>query len=77
MAVIALKCPEIKVTVVDINQDKIDLWNHRNLENLPVFEPGLANVVSEARGRNLFFFTVVDKAVQESELIFIAVNILT
>ncbi|MEC7286830.1 MAG: nucleotide sugar dehydrogenase, partial [Bacteroidota bacterium] len=38
MAVIALKCTEIKVTVVDINQDKIDLWNHRNLENLPVFE---------------------------------------
>ena len=57
MAVIALKCPEIKVTVVDINQEKIDLWNHTNLENLPVFEPGLANVVSEARGRNLFFST--------------------
>ena len=74
MAVIALKCPEIKVTVVDINQDKIDLWNHRNLENLPVFEPGLANVVSEARGRNLFFSTDVDKAIEESEMIFIAVN---
>ena len=74
MAVIALKCPEIKVTVVDINQDKIDLWNHRNLENLPVFEPGLANVVSEARGRNLFFSTNVDKAIEESEMIFIAVN---
>jgi len=74
MAVIALKCPEIKVTVVDINQEKIDLWNHRNLENLPVFEPGLANVVSEARGRNLFFSTDVDKAIEESEMIFIAVN---
>ncbi|MAI28033.1 MAG: UDP-glucose 6-dehydrogenase [Flavobacteriales bacterium] len=74
MAVIALKCPEIKVTVVDINQDKINLWNHRNLENLPVFEPGLANVVSESRGRNLFFSTDVDKAIEESEMIFIAVN---
>ena len=74
MAVIALKCPEIKVTVVDINQEKIDLWNHRNLENLPVFEPGLANVVSEARGINLFFSTDVDKAIKESEMIFIAVN---
>jgi len=74
MAVIALKCPEIKVTVVDINQEKIDLWNHRDLENLPVFEPGLANVVSEARGRNLFFSTDVDKAIEESEMIFIAVN---
>ena len=74
MAVIALKCPEIKVTVVDINQEKIDLWNHRNFDNLPVFEPGLAEVVSEARGRNLFFSTEVDRAIEESEMIFIAVN---
>ena len=74
MAVIALKCPEIKVTVVDINQDKIDLWNHRNLENLPVFAPGLANVVSEARGRNLFFSTEDDRAIEETEMIFIAVT---
>ena len=74
MAVIALKCPHIKVNVVDINQDRIDAWNDDNLDNLPVYEPGLADVVKEARGRNLFFSTDVDKAIDESEMIFIAVN---
>ena len=74
MAVIALKCPHIKVNVVDINQDRIDAWNDDNLDNLPVYEPGLADVVKEARGRNLFFSTDIDKAIEESEMIFIAVN---
>ena len=74
MAVIALKCPHIKVNVVDINQDRIDAWNDDNLDNLPVYEPGLADVVKEARGRNLFFTTDIDKAIEESEMIFIAVN---
>ena len=54
MAVIALKCPDIKVNVVDISQEKIDAWNDTNLDNLPVYEPGLAEVVSKARGKNLF-----------------------
>lgn len=74
MSVIALKCPEIKVTVVDLNADRIAAWNDDNLENLPVYEPGLAEVVKEARGRNLFFSTDVDKAIDEAEMIFIAVN---
>ena len=74
MAVIALKCPHIKVNVVDINQDRIDAWNDDNLDNLPVYEPGLADVVKEARGRNLFFSTDIEKAIDESEMIFIAVN---
>ena len=74
MAVIALKCPHIKVNVVDINQDRIDAWNDDNLDNLPVYEPGLADVVKEARGRNLFFSTDIDKAIEESEMVFIAVN---
>jgi UDPglucose 6-dehydrogenase len=74
MAVIALKCPHIKVNVVDINQDRIDAWNNDNLDNLPVYEPGLADVVKEARGRNLFFSTDIEKAIDESEMIFIAVN---
>ena len=74
MAVIALKCPHIKVNVVDINQDRIDAWNDDNLDNLPVYEPGLADVVKEARGRNLFFSTDVENAIKESEMIFIAVN---
>ena len=74
MAVIALKCPNIKVTVVDLNQDRIDAWNDENTDNLPIYEPGLADVVKEARGRNLFFSTEIDKAINESEMIFIAVN---
>ena len=74
MAVIALKCPHIKVNVVDINQDRIDSWNDDNFDNLPVYEPGLAEVVKKARGRNLFFSTDIDKAIEESEMVFIAVN---
>lgn len=74
MAVIAQKCPHIKVTVVDINQARIAAWNDDNLDNLPVYEPGLDQVVAEARGRNLFFSTEVDAAIKDAEMIFISVN---
>jgi len=74
MAVIAQKCPHIKVTVVDLNQDRIDAWNNADLTRLPIYEPGLDEVVQEARGRNLFFSTEVDKAIDEAEMIFISVN---
>ena len=74
MAVIALKCPDINVTVVDVNKDRIDAWNNEDFSKLPVYEPGLADVVKVARDRNLFFSTDVDKAIDESEMIFIAVN---
>ena len=74
MAVIAKQCPDLKVTVVDVNQERIDAWNDDDLDNLPIYEPGLAEVVKEARGRNLFFSTDIDKAIEESEMIFIAVN---
>lgn len=74
MAVIAQKCPHINVTVVDLNVNRIEAWNSEDLTKLPVFEPGLAQVVSEARGRNLFFSTEVDKAIDEAEMIFISVN---
>ena len=73
MSVIALKCPEIKVTVVDMNAERISAWNGP-LENLPIYESGLAKVVKEARGRNLFFSTKVDQAIDASEMIFLAVN---
>ena len=63
MAVIALKCPEIKVTVVDANPDKINAWNG-SLEKLPVYEPGLKEVVKEARGRNLFFSKDIKNAIK-------------
>lgn len=74
MAIIAQQCPHIKVTVVDLNEKRIADWNDDNLNNLPVFEPGLDAVVKEARGRNLFFSTEVDKAIDEAEMIFISVN---
>ncbi|HEY1196090.1 UDP-glucose 6-dehydrogenase [Flavobacterium sp.] len=74
MSVIALKCPEIKVTVVDLNESRIAAWNDENLDNLPVYEPRLAEVVGEARGRNLFFSTDVDSAIDAADMIFIAVN---
>ncbi|WP_405252723.1 UDP-glucose 6-dehydrogenase [Dokdonia sp. Asnod3-C12] len=74
MSVIALKCPDVKVTVVDLNEKRIAAWNDENLDNLPIYEPGLAEVVGEARGRNLFFSTEVDKAIDEADLIFISVN---
>lgn len=74
MAVIAQKCPHIQVTVVDLNEARIAAWNGEDLSKLPVYEPGLDNVVAEARGRNLFFSTDVDKAIDEAEMIFISVN---
>ena len=74
MAVIAQKCPHIKVTVVDLNESRIAAWNNNDLRNLPVYEPELDKVVAEARGRNLFFSTEVDKAIDEAQMIFISVN---
>ncbi|MBC36030.1 MAG: UDP-glucose 6-dehydrogenase [Bacteroidetes bacterium] len=74
MAVIAQKCPEIKVTVVDINAERIKDWNDEDLDKLPIYEPGLKEVVAEARGRNLFFSTDIVKGIKEAEMIFISVN---
>ncbi len=74
MAVIADKNRDIQVTVVDINKDRIAAWNDEDLNNLPVFEPGLDEVVGRARGKNLFFSTEVDKAIDEAHMIFISVN---
>lgn len=74
MAVIAQKCPDIKVTVVDINPERIAAWNNEDTSKLPVYEPGLAEVVKESRGRNLFFSTKVEEAIENAEMIFISVN---
>ncbi|WP_313264674.1 nucleotide sugar dehydrogenase [Sphingobacterium sp.] len=74
MSVIAQKNPNITVTVVDLNQSRINAWNDNDLSNLPVYEPGLDDVVAEARGRNLFFSTDVNKAIDEADMIFISVN---
>ena len=74
MSVIAQKCPEIQVTVVDLNETRIASWNDADVKNIPIYEPGLSEVVSEARGRNLFFSTDVEKAIDEADMIFISVN---
>jgi len=74
MAVIARQCSNITVTVVDISEERIAAWNDADLDNLPIYEPGLAEVVAKARNKNLFFSTEVDKAIQEADMIFIAVN---
>ncbi|XP_052795133.1 UDP-glucose 6-dehydrogenase-like isoform X2 [Mya arenaria] len=70
-SVIAYKCPDITVSVVDLSQQRIDQWNS---DNLPIFEPGLDEIVKSVRGKNLFFSTDIDKSIQEADLIFICVN---
>ena len=70
-SVIALKCPDIKVTVVDKSEERIAAWNS---EELPVYEPGLDKVVTQCRGKNLFFSTDIQNAIIEADLIFISVN---
>jgi len=70
-AIIASKCPDIHVTVVDVSSERIDAWNS---DALPIFEPGLDEIVRKIRNRNLFFSTDTKKAIQEADLIFISVN---
>ena len=71
MAMIALKAPDIRVTVVDLNERRIAAWNS---DVLPVYEPGLDEVVREARGRNLFFSTDVRGAIDAADIVFVSVN---
>lgn len=71
MAVIAYKCPKYKVIVVDINEERIRRWNS---DLLPVYEPGLDEIVKEVRGKNLFFSTDIEGAIKEANIIFVSVN---
>ncbi len=71
MAVIAMKCPQYKVHVVDVSEARIKAWQ---TDNLPIYEPGLLEVVQTARGRNLFFSTDIGGAIREAEVIFVSVN---
>jgi UDPglucose 6-dehydrogenase len=71
MAVIAKNCPQHRVVVVDINEARINAWKS---DNLPIFEPGLDQVVRTARGRNLFFSTEIDRNIAEADIIFVSVN---
>lgn len=71
MAMIAKKCLEVQVTVVDINEARIAAWQ---TDDLPIYEPGLLEVVQEARGRNLFFSTDVDQGIRDADIVFVSVN---
>jgi UDPglucose 6-dehydrogenase len=74
MAVIADRCPQIRVTVVDLNTERIAAWNDADLSRLPVYEPGLDAVVGRCRGRNLFFSTEVERGIAEADMVFLSVN---
>ena len=71
MSVIASKCPEIRIDIVDINEERISEWNS---DKLPIYEPRLDQIVKEARGRNLFFSTNIEEAIVDADIIFISVN---
>ncbi|MCP5045616.1 MAG: UDP-glucose 6-dehydrogenase [bacterium] len=71
MAVIALKCPECRVEIVDINEERINRWNS---DNIPIYEPGLDEIVKEVRGKNLFFSTDITGGIRRADIIFVSVN---
>ena len=71
MAMIAAKCPDIDVTVCDMNAARIDAWNS---DTLPVYEPGLKEIVESSRGRNLHFSTDIKKSIAAADLIFVCVG---
>ena len=74
MAVIADNCKHLKINVVDINKERIDLWNSSNLNELPIFEPGLDKIIERCRGKNLFFSNEVEKNIEIADMVFISVN---
>ncbi len=74
MAVIASKCPNIQINVIDINLDRINAWNSTNLEKLPIYEPGLSELIKKCRGINLHFSTDMKNNISKADMIFISVN---
>ena len=74
MAVIADRCAHLTVNVVDLNKKRIAAWNSEDLTKLPIYEPGLDEVIKRARGRNLFFSTDVEKTIANADMVFISVN---
>ena len=74
MAVFASHCPEIEIKVVDINKERIEAWNSLNVNNLPIFEPGLDDLILNHRNKNLFFTTDLEESISEADMIFISVN---
>ncbi len=74
MSVIADNCPNIKVNIVDINEERINLWNSNNLNELPIFEPGLDEIIYRCRGKNLIFSTEIEESIALADMVFISVN---
>ena len=74
MAVFAYYCPDLQIKVVDINQERIEAWNSENLNNLPVYEQGLDEIITQTRNRNLFFSTSIKESIAEADMIFLSVN---
>ena len=74
MAVIADKCPNIQIEVVDINQIRIKQWNEDDFEKLPIYEPGLAEIIKRCRGKNLHFSNFVEEKIKKADMVFISVN---
>ena len=74
MAVMASKCPDIVFHVIDINEKRIEAWNNKDLSELPIFEPGLEEIIQNTRNKNLFFTTNIKKSIHKSDIIFISVN---
>ena len=74
MAVLAANCPDLRINVVDINSERILAWNNDDLSQLPIFEPGLKDIVKKCRGKNLFFSLNVEENIANADIIFISVN---
>jgi len=74
MAVIADKCPHLEINVVDINKNRIKAWNDNDLSKLPIFEPGLEEIIKKRRNQNLFFSSQVEDEIKNADMIFISVN---
>ncbi len=74
MAVMAKNCKDVVFNVVDVNQERIDSWNHKNLSKLPIFEPGLEDIIQNTRNINLFFSTNINECISKADMIFISVN---
>ena len=74
MAMMANKCPDLIFDIVDINKERIDAWNSEDLSNLPIFEPGLEEIILNTRNKNLFFSTNINECISKADMIFISVN---
>ena len=74
MAIIADRCPHIVINVVDNNKNRIEQWNNNNLDKLPIYEPGLKNIIKNCRNKNLFFSAEIEENLRKADMVFISVN---